>query len=400
MIRMGTGAQGPAPPPPREPPQDQGQGKGQERVEERTTVHGRSFHSSSGEHGKENPPKSRQQEPQAPTDGTRREDHDQGERLKMQGETWGDKVRANLTHQQPITDEAARKSHMLEGIWNPVQQKQLIATITTDWSVVATEVWTEEEEVMRKEALTPASASCDESLRTWTAREQEILMMYLAGNLDLPYPPNFVKEIMTGEHRAMLEDMHEAYFNANLTAALPASVRINKHAPHAVLFKELFMANTDRRSGHMMMNVLQRDAKRLSFDGVKTLRFTFYSKKAATRWKDKTMRFQKAVITIRDTERSPEDEGTGHYNPAQLELQYAIRVYGGAELELVTLARAFTSFSEANVLDVEYARATQTDIYDDRYHTIRFAQRQCPEALKGVSKIELNGVDITIHHFQ
>ncbi|KAF4039673.1 hypothetical protein GN244_ATG08197 [Phytophthora infestans] len=112
------------------------------------------------------------------------------------------------------------------------------------------------------------------------------------------------------------------------------------------------------------------------------------------------MRFQKAVITIRDTERSPEDEGTGHYNPAQLELQYAIRVYGGAELELVTLARAFTSFSEANVLDVEYARATQTDIYDDRYHTIRFAQRQCPEALKGVSKIELNGVDITIHHFQ
>ncbi|KAF4131991.1 hypothetical protein GN958_ATG18819 [Phytophthora infestans] len=175
---------------------------------------------------------------------------------------------------------------------------------------------------MRKEALTPASASCDESLRTWTAREPEILMMYLAGNLDLPYPPSFVKEIMTGEHRAMLEDMHEAYFNANLTAARPAS-EIGTH-----------------------------DAE-------------------PTRWKDKTMRFQKAVITIRDTERSPEDEGTGHYNPAQLELQYAIRVYGGADLGLVTLARAFTSFSEAKVLDVEYARATQTDIYDNRYHTIR-----------------------------
>ncbi|KAF4027653.1 hypothetical protein GN244_ATG20723 [Phytophthora infestans] len=80
---------------------------------------------------------------------------------------------------------------------------------------------------MRKEALTPASASCDESLRTWTAREPEILMMYLAGNLDLPYPPSFVKEIMTGEHRAMLEDMHEAYFNANLTAARPASVNMH-----------------------------------------------------------------------------------------------------------------------------------------------------------------------------
>ncbi|KAF4131856.1 hypothetical protein GN958_ATG18889 [Phytophthora infestans] len=112
------------------------------------------------------------------------------------------------------------------------------------------------------------------------------------------------------------------------------------------------------------------------------------------------MRFQKAVITIRDTERSPEDEGTGHYNPVQLELQYAILIYGGSDLGLVTLARAFASFSEANVLDVEYAGATQTDVYDNGYHTIRFAQRQCPAAGKGVSKIELNGVDVTIHHFQ
>ncbi|EEY66982.1 uncharacterized protein PITG_21812 [Phytophthora infestans T30-4] len=161
----------------------------------------------------------------------------------------------------------------------------------------------EEEEAMRKEALTPASASCDESLRTWTAREQEILMMYLAGNLDLPYPPSFVKEIMTGEHH-------------------------------------------------------------------------------------KTMRFQKAVITIRDTERSPEDEGTGHYNPAQLELQYAIRVYGGADLGLVTLARAFTSFSEAKVLDVEYARATQTDIYDNRYHTIRKKKAPIPTAEKRYAEFQ------------
>ncbi|OWZ20342.1 hypothetical protein PHMEG_0005255 [Phytophthora megakarya] len=198
----------------------------------------------------------------------------------------------------------------------------------------------------------------------------------------------------------MIEDMHEANFNYTLTAVLSASVRLASNAPHAVIFRELFVANTDNRTGHDMMRALQNDVKRLSYDGLHTLRFTFYSKRAAARWLLKALRFQKAVIVLQDTTRRGVDEGTGHYNAAQLELQYAIRIYGGGSLGLVALARAFTQFSEAKVLDVEYARASQTEIYDNRYHTIRFAQATCPLSLRGVTRIVLDGTVINIHHFQ
>ncbi|KAE9274531.1 hypothetical protein PR003_g29580, partial [Phytophthora rubi] len=198
----------------------------------------------------------------------------------------------------------------------------------------------------------------------------------------------------------MLEDMHEVYFNVTLTAVVPASVRIDKNAAHATLFRELFHANTDKRTGHSMMRAFQRDVKRISYDGIQTLQVVFYSKKASARWLHKALRLQKAVIMLQDTSRKLEDEGTGMYNTAQLEIQYAVRIYGAEQLGLVALTRAFAQFSRAKVLDVEYARATRTEIYDNRYHTIRFAQQQCPEALQGVTRILLNGAEITVHHFQ
>lgn len=107
-----------------------------------------------------------------------------------------------------------------------------------------------------------------------------------------------------------------------------------------------------------------------------------------------------AVITLRYTERLPEEKGVGVYTNAQMELQFAIRVYGGTSLGLATLTRVFASFSGAQILDAEYARTTRTEIYDNRNVTIRFAQRHCPTDLKGISRILLGTVELTIHHFQ
>ncbi|GMF62790.1 unnamed protein product [Phytophthora fragariaefolia] len=64
-----------------------------------------------------------------------------------------------------------------------------------------------------------------------------------------------------------------------------------------------------------MLRALQTDVKRLSYDGIHTLHFVFYSKRAANRWKLKTMRFQKSVIELQDTNRQT-DEDTGHYTTA------------------------------------------------------------------------------------
>ncbi|KAE9272708.1 hypothetical protein PR003_g30123, partial [Phytophthora rubi] len=263
-------------------------------------------------------------------------------------ETWGDKVRAHAPNTECITEGMARKSHMLEGVWNPVHIKQLVGTLMTDWTYTETKEWTAEEITMRQEAQAPARACCDDSVRAGTARENDILTAYLAGQLDLPLPPNFLKETMIGEHRAMIEDMHEAYLNATLTAVIPATVRLSRTTAHAVIFRELFHANTDRNSGQTMMRAFQRDVKRLSYDGIQTLQVVFYSRTAANRWVGKAMRLQKAVIVLRDTQRAEGQEHTGLYTEAQV----------------------FATFTDAKVLDVEYARETRTNIYDNRVNSL------------------------------
>ncbi|GMF37925.1 unnamed protein product [Phytophthora lilii] len=210
---------------------------------------------------------------------------------------------------------------MLEGVWNPLQIKQVVATLMTDWDN-AVDTASSDELLMREEALKPAHACCDESGRSWTARETEILLAYLRGDLELPHPPNFVNAVLVSEHRAMLEDLHETHFNATLTAVLPPPVQLVASTPHADLFKEIF-------------------------------------------WQTLTSAQATAVITLQDTSRRPGVQYEGQFTAAQVEVQYAIRVYGGGKLGLVVLSRAFAQFSGAKVLDVEYARATATKIYDN-----------------------------------
>jgi hypothetical protein len=159
------------------------------------------------------------------------------------------------------------------------------------------------------------------------------------GRLGLPHPPNFLKKIFVAKHCAMVEDFHERYLNVTLTANLPPTVRMSKHVPHAELFKELFHANTDGRFGADMMRVLQGDVKRLVYDGLHTLNVVYYSRRAADRWTSKTLGFQRAVITLQGTVRLPGDAGAGTFTTAQLDLQYAVRIYGAEGLSLVALTR-------------------------------------------------------------
>ncbi|GMF63760.1 unnamed protein product [Phytophthora fragariaefolia] len=289
--------------------------------------------------------------------------------------TWGDKVRATTPPPENITAEMARTAHMLEGVWNPLHIKQLTNTLLTDWNSPENEQWTQNEIAMRLEAQAPLKHA---AIKVYAVERRGKMKSW----------------------RPMVEDMHEAYHNAMLTAVVPTTVKLTKTAAHAVIFKELFMANKDKRTGHKMMRALQRDVKRMTYDGIQTLKVVFYSRTAANRWEAKALRLQNAVIVLKDTQRSIGQEATGLYTAAQLEIQYAVRVYGGECLGLTALARAFASFTDAKVLDVEYARETRTNIYDNRYRTIRFAQQDCPAALRGVSMIRLNDTDITLHHFQ
>ncbi|KAF4031852.1 hypothetical protein GN244_ATG16255 [Phytophthora infestans] len=132
----------------------------------------------------------------------------------------------------------------------------------TDWEVDTT-TWTAEQAAMRSEELAPANVSCDKSIRAWTARQHDIFFTYIRGDIGLLHTPNFIKETMISEHRAMIDDMHDTNFNFTLTAVLPATIRMTSNTAHAAIFKDVFLANTDDNTGHAMMRAFQKDVKRL-----------------------------------------------------------------------------------------------------------------------------------------
>ncbi|KAG1697843.1 hypothetical protein DVH05_015797 [Phytophthora capsici] len=312
--------------------------------------------------------------------------------------TWSDRVRGTGTDPNRAIEDDITRSRMLSGIWNPLHEKQLKETILADWSKTTHREWIEQEREHRAVALAPAKACRDGNIRQWTEAENDALVAYLGGTLDLPHPPNFIKEIMSHEQRALLEDYHEAHFNATITANLPPTVRLPRFVPHADLFKEFFQANTDKRFGTDMMRIFQEDVKRLEYDGLHTISLVFYSRTAADRWERKALRFQRAVIVLNDTISTRGREG--EYTLAQVELQYAIRVYGADNMGLTMLTRVMEQVIGTEVLDVEFARATKTDIYDNRYCTITFAQMGCPTAIVDVTRTEIEDQVLTVHHFQ
>ncbi|KAE9307770.1 hypothetical protein PF008_g21151 [Phytophthora fragariae] len=315
---------------------------------------------------------------------------------------WTGCTTAILSSPQPLTEAQARASKIVTATWNPLHKKRLVATMLRDWSSITSKSWADEDQRLRDVAMTPVDVKRGENIREMTADESQVLLAYGRGELELPHPPNFIKATMTPLHRAMLEDIHEVHFNATLTANLSPLVNLkhNANVPHVMLFKELCNANTDGHIRQEMMRCLQRDVKRFVYDGAHTLRLVFYSRRVAAIWERQTLRFQRTVITLHNTDRKHGEVGDGSFTAAQLDGMYAVHVYGGGSFGLSALARAFAQISGSEVLDVEFPRATRTDIYDNRYHVVRFTQPVCPTQLLGVTRLIIQGKVLTLHHFQ
>ncbi|KAE9002638.1 hypothetical protein PF006_g13924 [Phytophthora fragariae] len=77
-------------------------------------------------------------------------------KAESQHMTWGDRVRNNNPDNEDTTEVMARKSHMLEGVWNPIQQAHLVRTLMADWDITEAETWTTDVVDMRQEAMANA----------------------------------------------------------------------------------------------------------------------------------------------------------------------------------------------------------------------------------------------------
>ncbi|KAE9183220.1 hypothetical protein PF004_g24011 [Phytophthora fragariae] len=334
-----------------------------------------------------------------PADASHRPDGPAPSSMAGAGRVWAGDAAAVLRSSPKLSEEQARASRVVAGVWNPLLQKRLINTMVKDWATLTDRTWVDGERELFNVAMEPAEVMRDGSTRPMTVAEERALLAYMRGELELPHPPNFIKATLSPLHRAMLEDIHEAHFNVTLTANLPPFVVLKRTAniPHVEIFRSLYTANTDGVTGRDMMRCLQRDVKLFIYDGAHTLRFVFYSGCVAAHWARQSLRFQKAVITLHNTSRSSGAVASGAYTAAHMGQMYALHVYGGGSLGLAALSKALAHVSGAEVLDVEFPRTTKTEIYDNRYHIVRFAQESSPSALDGVTRISIHGLTLPRH---
>ncbi|KAE9282813.1 hypothetical protein PR003_g27303 [Phytophthora rubi] len=283
----------------------------------------------------------------------------------------------------------------IAGKWSPRHKQLLLETLACDWISPSTPVDTPAQANMRRVAMEPSKVHANTALRARTQMEAETLLAYLNETLELPHPPNFIKATLPVLQRAIIEQYHGIHLETPLTADVDPRARLRKSMTHNTILGMLYAANGDTARGRQMISRLMEDVKRLHFDGIHTLTFVFNSERVAHLYKGLAFRLNGACLELEDTS---EDQEIGTYRHASLRRQYAVRIYGAEDLGLVVLLAALSQLPGVQVVDAERPRTESTDIIDNRFFLLRFPDEHCPDQLRGVTKIQLHGQLVTVHH--
>ncbi|KAE9321743.1 hypothetical protein PF008_g17747 [Phytophthora fragariae] len=249
---------------------------------------------------------------------------------------------------------------------------------------------------MRKLALAPSEVHGHGALRPLQDQETAVLLAYLDKSLELPHAPNFLKATLPLIQRAMVEQFHESHLEVTLTADVSPSVKLRRNMTHNTLLAQLYETNADSPRGRQMIDHIMDDVKLLRFDGIHTLRFTFNSRRVASLYAGLAFRLRGTCIELEDSELSHRE---GTFRAARIRRQYAVRVYGADSLGLVVLLTAIGNLPGVNVVDAERPRMDSQSTVDNRFLLLRFSTDECPEALRGVTKITIHGQMVTLHHY-
>ncbi|KAL4106604.1 hypothetical protein PRIC1_004651 [Phytophthora ramorum] len=259
--------------------------------------------------------------------------------------------------------DATPAPRAITGQWKPRERHLLLSTLAKDWQVTNVPEDSAHHATLRQVAIAPSEVRDDTSLRLLTATQMETLLAYLNGELELQYAPTFLKATLPLLQRAMLEQFHESHVEVLLTTDVPPTARLRRNMNHQSLMAQLYAANADSARGRQMLNRIMDDVKRVSFDGVHTLRFVFNSRRVADQYAGLAFRLNGTCIMLEDTEYGG---STGRYTPARLRRQYALRAYGAEEMGLVVLLAALGQLPGVTVVDAERPRLDSTDIVDNR----------------------------------
>ncbi|KAE9311417.1 hypothetical protein PR003_g20023 [Phytophthora rubi] len=193
----------------------------------------------------------------------------------------------------------------------------------------------------------------------------------------------------------MVEQFHETHMEVTLTADISPRAKLRRNMTHQTVLALLYAANADSARGRQMIDRVMDDVKLIHFDGIHTLKFVFNSRRVATLYQGLAFRLNGVCAVLEDSDSAPR-QGTFHV--AQLRRKYAIRVYGAERLGLVALLATLGKIPGIHVADAERPRNDGTEGIDTRHVLVRLQEEECPAALKGVTKMEVNGHHLTLHH--
>jgi hypothetical protein len=283
----------------------------------------------------------------------------------------------------------------IAGGWKPRQLNKLLETLAKEWATTSRSSDSAEQEKLREVAMTETEIRLDDALRQRTEMETKALLAYLNGTLEIPHAPVFLKATMPLIQRAMMEQFHESHVEFTLTADVSPAAKLRRSMTHIALFRLLHQANADSERGKQLIDRLMDDVKILHFDGIHTLKFVFHSRRVAEAYQGAALRLQGTYLEL-----DPADEGADArvMRTAQLRRRYALRIHHAEAIGLVALVATLGTLPGVCIIDAERPRLDSTEVVDNRYVLLRFDGQNCPQALRGVTKVDMGGTVVTVHH--
>ncbi|KAE9236142.1 hypothetical protein PF002_g11316 [Phytophthora fragariae] len=271
----------------------------------------------------------------------------------------------------------------------------MLQSLDMDWHESNAPVDSADSAKLRKVAMAESDVRADDAHRSMTAVEMKTLLAYVSQDLELPHAPVFLKATHPLIQRVMLEQFHATHAEVQLTVDVTPAAKLRRNMTHTAIMAQLYAANADSPRGRQMLNRIMEDVKMLHFDGIHTLKFVFNSRRIAKIYMGLALRLNGTCIELED---SSSGETGLTYRPARLRRQYAIRVYGAEELGFVVLMTALGKLPGVNIVDAERPRVDTTEVIDNRYFQLRFSGETCPSELRNITKLEIQGHLVTLHH--
>jgi hypothetical protein len=236
--------------------------------------------------------------------------------------------------------------------------------------------------------------------RKMTPVEKEIMTAVLNGELELAFPPTFLKRTYTGQQQAVFAMYMAEKLHYTLTAKMAPDQTIPGWLePHAL--RNLIKGGNP--SPNALLNLITSFKERcIGIEMVeknRTIRCTFPGKRSAARWVNWNLPFAGKFLTLQDLRHLP-DTGNDGVPDLSMEEKYTLHI--STTGSTATVEDVFKAAKEGLQLDVQSISRPHKGVHvlHERQWALVLRSTGCPETIKGKTKWDWQGQVMTAHHVE